>query len=322
MILTLTPNPCVDKTVWIERLEPGRPVRGERCDCVAGGKGCNVSKAVRQLGGATMCALVVGGHTGRYVAELLEERHKVSVAPLWVEASTRTITTVLECEKHRQTAIFEPGSAVTDEEAECIHDQFLGILDALRENEPHAPLTVTLNGTVPDAKLRNLYARLIPELKRRKVFVLLDSHGPEFAEGLKAAPDAIKPNRQEVEELLGMPLDSEETLKNALTQLHEMGVELAVITDGVNGAAVSRREGGRFQQLRAIPPQVEEINSIGSGDCFVGGLVHALQIGQSLEDAVRLASACGASNASHWDIGALNREEILRLVPQIRIEPL
>ena len=84
MILTVTPNPCVDKTVFIARLEPGGRFRSPKCTHIPGGKGTNVSRAVKALGGDTAALVIVGGHTGRHVVEMIEQQDGVRCVPVWV----------------------------------------------------------------------------------------------------------------------------------------------------------------------------------------------------------------------------------------------
>ncbi len=96
MILTVTPNPCVDKTVFIARLEPGGRFRSPKCTHIPGGKGTNVSRAVKALGGDTGALVIVGGHTGRHVVDMIEQQDGVRCVPVWVAGMTRVITTVLE----------------------------------------------------------------------------------------------------------------------------------------------------------------------------------------------------------------------------------
>lgn len=308
MILTVTPNPCVDKTVFIDAIEVGTFMRSQKYSCVAGGKGNNVSRAVHAMGRATKALVVVGSHTGAHVVDMIENDDGMPCVPCWVQSATRTITTVLEEPMHRQTAFFEPGSRVTLDEAATIRDTFEASLDDVR--------IVTFNGTVSDRAIQDLYSHLIPIAKARGITTILDSHGPEFARGLEHTPFMVKPNVAETEELVGYALDTDDAKWRAIASFHERGIELVVLSLGKHGAMVSR--GG--ERLHAVPPAIEEINPVGSGDALVAGFAIGILEDMPLEDTARLGIAMGTANAMSWDIGHFTRTEVETLLPQVRIQ--
>lgn len=308
MILTFTPNPCVDKTVFIDQLEPGTKIRARRHTCIPGGKGTNVSRAVKNLGYDTTAMVLAGGPTGRHVVSMIEQQDRVRCIPCWVSDLTRTITTVLEEPVHRQTAFFEPGSKVSDDELAALLETFrAAICDAQ---------VVTFNGTVPDSKLRPLYRHLIEIAREAGLITILDTYGAELALALPAQPYMVKPNQSEAEGLVGFPLDTDEARRRALMFFHERGVELVVISLGADGAIVSRQG----ERLRVRPPTIQEINPVGSGDALVAGFAIGLHEGWSLEDMARLGVAAGTANAMTWDIGHFNKEDIDQLAPQVTVE--
>lgn len=307
MILTVTPNPCVDKTVFIDEIKVGTFMRSQKCTCTPGGKGTNVSRAVHALGRATRAMVIVGGHPGAHVVDMIREQDGVDCIPVWVASPTRTITTVLEAPIHRQTAFFEPGSRVTDEEAAALEARFA---EAVRE-----ATVATFNGTVPDPNIQRLYQRLIPIAKERDVITILDAHGPEFALGLETVPYMVKPNVAETEELLGRSLETDAAKWEAVLSFHDRGVELVVMSLGKDGAFVSR--GG--ERFHVVPPVIKEVNPVGSGDALVAGFAIGLVENQSIEDMARLAVAAGTANALSWDIGHFTHDEVLGIMEQVEI---
>lgn len=308
MILTVTPNPCVDKSVFVDSIELGTFHRASRYSCVAGGKGCNVAKAVKTMGGDTRALIVVGSHTGRHVIEMMERDEGVECIPVWVESPTRTITTVLEEDSHRQTAFFEPGSRIDEDEGRSIVETFRS---AVAEAD-----VVALSGTVSDPAIAWLYSELIPIAKESGAKVILDSHGPEFEEGLAHAPFMIKPNQHEAEELLETSIKGDDAQWKAVDALHERGIEQVVMSLGKDGALVSRGD----ERFRVIPPKVEEVNPVGSGDVFVAGFALGLERNEPLEEAAKRATAMGAANASSWDIGHFNPDLVAELETKVTLE--
>ncbi len=308
MILTVTPNPCVDKTVYIPSMEPGGRYRAQRYSCIPGGKGTNVSRAVKALGGDTKALVLVGGHPGRHVVDMIREQDAVACIPCWCEAPTRTITTVLETELGRQTAFFEPGPELTPEEAENLVST---AIEALQD-----AALLTLNGTVPCSALHGLYARVIVAARDVGVPVILDAHGEEFRQGLAERPDFIKPNQQEAEEFLGRSLDSEKDRWAAVDAFHAAGIRGVAMSLGAEGALFSIEGKGR---LRARAPKIDEINPVGSGDSFVAGIAMGLLHGWPLEQLARTAIACGTANAMSWDIGHFTADEVTQIARNVAL---
>ncbi|MFA6243211.1 MAG: hexose kinase [Candidatus Hydrogenedentales bacterium] len=310
MILTVTPNPCVDKTVYVDDLKVGTFMRASRCTCIAGGKGTNVSRGIAALGRSTRAMVIVGGHTGAHVVEMIEKQDCIECIPAWVAWQTRTITTVLEQTVHRQTAFFEPGSRITDEEAQ-------GIVNTFRHAVKGAKL-VTFSGTVPDPSINWLYRELIPIAKESQAVALLDSHGPEFAMGLEAVPFMVKPNIAETEELLGFSLDTMDAKWRAVDEFHRRGVELVVLSLGKSGALVSQGA----ERFQVVPPEVREVNPVGSGDALLSAFAIGLIEGMPLKMMAMLGCAAGTANAMSWDIGHFKREEVEALLSRIEIRSI
>lgn len=310
MILTVTPNPCVDKTVFIDRLEPGTFMRASKCTCIPGGKGTNVSRAVKQMGRTTRAMVVVGGHTGRHVVDMIERQDGIECVPAWVASQTRTITTVLEEPIHRQTAFFEPGSRVAP-------DEYSRIIETFRSAVAGAAV-VCFSGTVSDPAIYRLYAELIPIARDTGARCILDSHGKEFAEGIAACPYMVKPNIAELEELVGRPLPSEAERWEGMRTLHERGVALVALSLGRDGAMISTAS----QRLVATPPSITEVNPVGSGDALVAAFAIGLVENMSLHDMARLGCAMGAANAMSWDIGHFTADEVEALLPGVSLREL
>lgn len=309
MILTVTPNPCVDKTLFTGPITLGAKIRAPRWTCIAGGKGCNVSRAVKAMGGGTSAMVMTGGPTGRHVIDMLEQQDGVTTIPVWVKGLTRTITTVLEEAQHRQTAFFEPGPLTTDAE----RTQFL---ELFRQNVAKATLA-TFNGSAPDPALDTLYRDLLDIAHEAGVPVILDAYGQIFANALERRPFMVKPNVEELEQLFGTVLDTREKQWWAVDQLLEYGINLVVLSLGKDGALVATKK----ECFHALPPEIEEINPVGSGDALVAGFALGTVQHLKLEDTARLGVAMGTANAMSWDIGSFPREQVEALQPQVQLFP-
>lgn len=308
MILSVTPNPCVDKTVFLDSMAVGRKNVCHRVTAIPGGKGNNVARVVKALGEASGALVLVGGPPGQHVVDMITHSDGVPCFPVWIAEHTRTITTVLEEGPHRQTPLFEPGPRVTPEEREAL-------IAALLERLPETSI-LTLNGTVPDPLLSDLYAAVIPAAKAAGVRTILDSHGEELARGLEAAPYMVKPNDAEAAELVGFPLDSDEARFRAMDHFHERGVSIVVLSMGAQGLIAS----DGTERFRITPPDIEEVNAVGSGDSLVAGIAVGLFRGWSFEQTLVCGASAGTVNAMQWDIGRVTRQEVEAMSSRVRVD--
>ena len=305
MILTVTPNPCVDKTVFLDTMDVGKKNVCDRVTTIPGGKGNNVARAVKALGERSASVVLVGGAPGQHVVEMITGQDGLECHPVWIAENTRTIITVLEEGSHRQTPLFEPGPRVSASEKESLIAE---VRSRLVETE-----ILTLNGTVPDPVLYDVYRTLITLTKEAGVTVILDTHGRELALGIEAAPFMVKPNEAEAAELVGYALDSDLARWRAIDWFHAKGVALVVLSLGPDGVFVSD---GR-ERLHVKPPAIEEINAVGSGDSLVAGIAVGLLRKWPLEQCAIWGVSAGTVNAMRWDIGHVTQAEVAQIAPRV-----
>src|SRR5207245_2548720 len=145
---------------------------------------------------------------------------------------------------------------------------------------------------------------------------MVDTQGQVLLESLKARPLVAKPNRKELGAALGLSVDTDSTLKQAMKRLVELGAKNAVITLGADGAMAF--DGRDFSYITSR--KVKAVNSVGSGDAFTAGLAAALVDGQTLSEACRLGAACGAANALTLTAGDVRGDDVSRLLEQTTVE--
>ena len=307
MILTVTPNPCVDKTIFVDHVKLGTIIRSTKATAIAGGKGTNVSRVVKALGRPTKALQIVGGHTGAHIEEMIRVQDVIETVSVWVSAPSREIVTVLDTSEHVQTAYMEPGPELTEEEVANVYRVF--------EDALHGVSIVTFNGTVPCSSLSSLYFDLIRAASKRGIKTILDAHGPAFAEGVKAQPFMVKPNIEETEELFKERFRTDKDILNAISKYHALGTSLVVISMGAQGAVASFES----RVLRCVPPQIREVNPVGSGDALVAGFAVGLMEEMEFEQMCRLGVGAGTANATSWDIGHCSRAEIEHYATMVEI---
>ena len=313
-VLCVTLNPCLDKTLTVPAWKPGDNVRGTAIREVVGGKGNNVARALKGLGQSARPATFLGGSTGSRCELLLKRDDGMEPLVIVSSAETRTILTVRTGESADQSAFFDPDPAISAHEADLM-------LEAIRlEIQSGHVQALTLSGSSPSVSTHRLYGDLIRMAKESGITVLLDTYGMALKGLDSAAPDLIQLNRKEVAGILGLQSDelSEPLIFDWLKGWVEKGSRLAVLTQGPEDVLAVSIEGF----WRAVPPKIQAVNPIGSGDCFLAGLTYASMRSESTPSQLKFAVACAVANACVWDAGAISLELVEPWISQIQVHQL
>ena len=199
------------------------------------------------------------------------------------------------------------------------HRELVTLLEAAKDISRRSSYVV-FGGSVPTGVNQDIYRVLIDIATAGGAKAVLDADGEALVEGLKAKPFMIKPNRDEVERLLGVEFESKSDVARAALTLGERGIEVVVISLGKQGAIACYKE----MIYYATCPDVKCVSSIGSGDSMIAGMLHELENGAGIEDALRMGCAAGAATAmsNGADIGtAENAAELAQQIKIARIEP-
>lgn len=275
---------------------------------MAGGKGTNAARMLKRLGEPVESLILLGGLSGQRVAELIRTDDGIEPTIVWTASPTRTIITIREEEPGTNTAFVEPNGPVTGQEIDALRRAYVDALGGAS--------IVIFGGSVPDSQLDGIYAEMIQIAKSRGARAILDSRGQALRGGIEAAPFMAKPNVRETEGLLGAPLPDERSRWQAIEWYESKGIAVVVLSMGAEGALASLA-GTRW---RAIPPRVEQINPVGSGDCLVAGMAAGIRRGWPLEEALRFGIACGAANAAVWEAAHVAPEHACELIPKVVME--
>lgn len=304
MIYTVTLNPALDKTVEIPgmALDTVNRITAMRTD--PGGKGINVSKVIAKLGGTSVALALLGGGTGRAIADALEEMG-LRCELQFVEGETRTNLKVVDPVNHTNTDLNEPGISVTPAVLDGLLDRLIGLI------QPGD--LVVLSGSLPKGAPGDTYYTWVARCKKAGAKVFLDADGALLAEGLRAAPDLVKPNQDELSRLVGHPLETVEELADAAGALLADGVQKVVVSMGGKGALYVTRDTVLYAEGLKVPVG----STVGAGDSVVAALAVAETQGLSLEDTVRLSTATGAANVMCSGSQAAERSVIEELMPQV-----
>lgn len=309
MIITLTVNPAIDLSVTLEELLPGDANRVQASRSDPGGKGINVSRALLELGCESLAMGCVSGARGRFIEQSLRELG-IYTDFLHTPGQTRTNITILDRKHDTTTTLNEPGP-----ETDAHHVQSL--LQRLKKQLKEGDWLV-IGGSIPPGMTPHFYGEVITLASGLGVRCILDADGEPLMHGIAAKPYLVKPNRSEVARLLGRIPRSKEPLLDAAEQIHDTGVEVVVLSQGIQGAIMVSNEGA----WRAYAPAVPAISSVGSGDAMVAGLVQVLSQGGSLEKALSVGAAAGAAAALTPGTQPCRQADVLRLLPRVQVHPL
>ena len=311
MIVCVTLNPCLDKTLGVGPWRPGDHVRGHSLREVVGGKGNNVARALARLGRVARPATFLGGDVGRRCERLLREADGLEPIVAPSAAETRVILTVRADDRSEPTAFFDPDPAITPEEAAGLLNRVEGTL-AVGGVE-----ALTLSGSSPSAATDELYADLIGIARGRGVPTFLDTYGPPLKNLWGFWPEVIQLNRREAAGYLGLDAPTVADLAAMLDDWSRRGVRLGVVTDGP-GRVLACWEG---EHLAVVPPQIEAVNPVGSGDSMLAGLVDGWLAGLDGPAILCRGVAAATANATVWDAGAVEPGLVDRLARQVQFLP-
>ena len=312
MILCVTLNPCLDKTLLVPNWKPGDSVRGRSAGEVVGGKGNNVALALRRLGREARPATFLGGAVGAVCRRMLEQVHGAEPIAVETASPTRVILTVSTEGTTDQTAFFDPDPEITPTEA----DELLARVEQVLA-EPGGE-ALTLSGSSPSPNTHGIYSELISLARARRIPVFLDTYGPALEAIWGFWPTVIQLNRREAAMRLHQPSASDSDVVGLLRDWRRRGVACGIVTDGPDPATILFGDA----LYQAVPPEVPVKNPIGSGDSMLAGLVDAWLKRLEPEAAMRRAVACGAANAMVWDAGAIDPEAVARLEAEVELEAL
>jgi 1-phosphofructokinase/tagatose 6-phosphate kinase len=310
MIITVTLNAAIDKTLAVPNFALGRRHRAVEQTSMAGGKGVNVARALKALGQPVIATGVAGGPTGMRIIEQLTADAVLNDF-VRIREESRTSTAVVDPTSGEQTEINERGPAVSDAELDLFVDKLLYLAKG-------AAMCV-FSGSLPRGIEPDLYARLVEELGRLGVTTMLDAEGEPMRLATRAEPSVVTPNEPEAEELVGHEFGDDSDRAGALRSIVALGAREAIMTMSTGCLALVGEPPDRHLR-RATVGVLEPISAVGSGDAFLAGLVAARYGGDLPEEQLRLAVACGAESTQHFGAGVVDPREVERLLADVRVE--
>lgn len=287
LIMTVTLNPAVDKTIQIDNFGINQVNRVDSMRIDAGGKGINVSHTIKTMGRESIAFAVIGGQAGAFIKKTMEAEG-VAFKCLEIEAETRTNLKIVDVVSDTHTDINELGPIVED----SFEEDIINLINVNLENGD----ILVLSGSLLPGLTKGLYRKLTELASHMGALVILDAEGEQLIEALEASPDIIKPNFHELSGLVERPLSSNsDVIDVAQTLINEGKVKKGVLVSlGEDGSLWITRN----QVIEVKPIKTDVKSTVGAGDAMVAALAIALDEKMSDEDMLRLATAAAVARIS------------------------
>jgi 1-phosphofructokinase family hexose kinase len=312
MIITVTLNAAVDKTLAVPNFRIGRRHRAVEQTSMAGGKGVNVARALKTLGQPVIATGFAGGPTGTRVIEQLTDEAILNDF-VRIREESRTSTAVVDDTTGEQTEINERGPTISQAELDLFRDKLLYLAKGAG--------VCVFAGSLPRGVPDSLYAELVAELRQMGVTTVLDAEGEPMRLATRAEPTLVSPNELEAEELVGHEFDDDEDRRRGLREMVALGAQEAAMTLPSGCMALVGDDGDRHLYRVTLEPR-ETRSTVGSGDAFLAGYVAARYTGSPAEECLRFGVACGAESTQHFGAGVLDPREVERLMAEVEVEEL
>ena len=307
MILTVTMNPSIDISYPLETIHLDTVNRVDKVSKTAGGKGLNVTRVLAEIGDPVSATGLIGGSTGQFILDHLDQ--EIGKEFFEIQGETRNCIAILH--EGQQTEILEKGPSVSEEEGQAFLDHYEALLPDVA--------VVAISGSLPAGLPLDYYSQLVERAKKAGKPVVLDCSGASLEKALVAPvqPTVIKPNNEELSQLLGYEVTTDlDQLKEVLQSDLFKGIEWVIVSLGADGAFA--KHGDVFYKVDI--PKIEVVNPVGSGDSTVAGISAGLSSGKDDAALLTHAMVLGMLNAQEKMTGHVNMAHYDDLYQQINVK--
>ena len=306
MIVTLTLNPCIDRTVTVDSFHYGETNRAKKVQTDICGKGINVSAVLKNLEQNTMCFGFCPKEDKEKLKGFLGSR-SIPCEFVETEGGLRVNLKIFDASQGVLTEVNEKGTPVSGAAVSVLMDKAEEVFEKAS--------VLVLSGSVPPGVLSDIYRRLTEKALKKGIRVILDASGELVKEGIKGKPYLIKPNMEELEELFGRKFKKDEEILKAAESIIESGVSYVCISMGKRGAFLVGKEKTIFSP--ALPVSVKGIQ--GAGDSLVAGMCMAIEKETDMENMLRFAVASAGGSLLREGTKLCLKEDFERLLQKVKI---
>ena len=306
-IVTITFNPCIDKSATVAQLVPEKKLTCSEPHFEPGGGGINIARAIKKLGGEATAIYPSGGYTGNFFNELLA-KEKIPSIIIEVQNPLRENVIVLEESSNNQFRFGFPGAKLLQHEWE----QCINAIDKINGAE-----FLVASGSLPDGVPDDIFARLAAISKKKNLKLVVDTSKAALKHAAHAGVYMLKPNLTEMSSVLGKKeLSLDEVTGAGKEIVARKFCEVLLVSLGGKGAMLFTKD----KELKASSPKVEKKSTVGAGDSMVAGFVLSLSQGKSFEDTLRYSVACGTAATMNSGTELCNKKDADALFQKIVIE--
>lgn len=306
VIFTVTLNVALDEYYYVPDFTLGNVHRVARQVASAGGKGLNVARVIHQLGKTVKATGIIGGFTGQRVLNLV---HKDGLSHSFIEApvETRRCINIVDS-LSLSTELLESGEELEQEYLDVFVREFTSMVNEAK--------VVTLSGSAMLGMPKTIYAQLVKLCKDQGIPVILDTSGDLLRHGIEMGPTLIKPNQEELGQLVGSQINTIEEVISAGQKLLEKNIEYIVVSLGEKGAVLIMKD----QVIRAVPPKMNVVNVVGSGDSMVAALAVSILEKKTPEEMLRYGVAISALNTLSEKTGDVSKSKVEDVLSKVYSE--
>jgi len=309
MITTITLNPAVDKTIKVNNFSVGNVNRIEAIRLDAGGKGINVSKVIKNLGGKSKAMGILSGNSGKFIKEYLDSINILNDF-VFTEGETRTNIKVVDEISHTNTDINEAGPQASEKD--------LALVSGKVFNNISSEDIIIFSGSVPSNVDKKIYGDWIKKAKAKGAKTILDADGELLKNAISAGPYLVKPNIDELEGMFNKKINGVKEAVEIAKSLLDYGIVIVVVSLGSEGAIFVNKE----KSIYAHGLKVDVKSTVGAGDSMVAALAYSIEEGLSFEESVKLAVATGTANVMTSGTEASDIKTIIELEKKVTFEYL
>ena len=308
MITTITFNPSIDRMYRVSNLNIGEVQRAASVKSTAGGKGINVTKVCKILQEEPLAMGFLGGYNGEFIKGELE---KLGIKSKFtkINQETRNCLNIITDDKV-STELLEKGPALQEGDLQKFEND-------MNEVIKNTKILVASGSYCQNIPL-DYYEKLGNLCRENNVKFILDTSGEPLKVALKSKPYLIKPNTDEIKQLLDIDINSKEEIISAGKKLVEMGAENVCISLGKDGMIYLNSK----EVYEVKVPKIEAVNTVGSGDSTIAGFSVGILRGYDIKDILKLSNACGISNALNMETGFVKLEEVEKYKDLVEVTKL
>lgn len=308
MITTITFNPAIDRMYKVNEINIGEVQRVVETKATAGGKGLNVTRVCKILGENPLAMGFLGGFNGAFIKNELD-KNDIRSRFTMINQETRNCLNIIEDSKV-STEFLEKGPVISEQDIKSFENDLMAVI-----NETDI---IAASGSCAQNMPADYYRKIGEICKANDVKFVLDTSGNALKEALKSNPYLIKPNTDEIRQILDVDVNSREEIISAGKKLLEMGPENVCISLGKDGMVYICKDGVYDVKI----PVVEAVNTVGSGDSTIAGFCVGISRGYNIEMLLKFANACGISNALNEKTGFVKIEEVNKYMNLVDVKKI